>query len=279
VRGLARAGAALARSGGLRTAAGRGLDLVTQVGDTAAEVVRSRRDPALVAERRRVAARRRLVLWSLATLLLAAFGATELVDVIGGDVTAASVGVLVLVFGLLLYCLIGVAKAGIDLIARTRVVRRLPAPQPQRRAVAPTIRPLFARLDGYSDALRQVTGTIGVAADDSDMRGLRDRTLSAADAAEVRLRGRAAELTAMLRGGKPPAGSPVAATCAQLKQQIAAGVDQYGRLVAAASEAASASSDLAERVAPIGGLGDATEQLNALAAGMREITDAATPRP
>ena len=105
------------------------------------------------------------------------------------------------------------------------------------------------------------------------------RSAKARTAAEVRLRARAAELTAMLRGGKPRAGSSMAATCAQLGQEIGAGVDQYGRLVSAASEAASASTDLAERVAPVGGLSDATEQLGALATGMREITEAATTRP
>lgn len=272
MRGVARVGAALVRSGGLRNAAGRGLDLVTQVSDTAAEVVRQHRDPALVAERRRVAARRRLVLWSLTALVLAALAATDLVRAVGGDVDAGSIGVLVLALGLLVYCLIGVARAGIDLRARTKVVRRLPAPQPNRRSVAAPIRPQIARLDGYSDALRQVVGMIGIASADPDMLVLRDQTLAAADDAEIRLRTRAAELTGILRGGRPRAGSSLAASCQQLQREITAGVDEYGRLVSAASEAASASADLAASVAPVGGLGDATDQLTALATGMRAIT-------
>lgn len=276
MRGVARVGAALARSGGLRTAAGRGLDLVAQVSDTAAEVMRSRRDPALVAQRRQLAARRRLVLWSLVALLLVAAGATELIQAIGGDVSAGSIGVLVVVLGLLVYCLIGVVQAAVDLRVRTKVVRRLPAPQPRRRPVASGIRPVIARLDGYSDALRQVVGMIGIASADPDMRELRDRTLAAADAAEVWLRGRATELTAMLRGGRPLAGSAVAAACAQLRREIDTGVVQYGRLVAAASGAASASAELAARTMPIGGVADATDQLNVLATGMREISDSAT---
>jgi hypothetical protein len=117
-----------------------------------------------------------------------------------------------------------------------------------------------------------------VVQDDPGIRRLRDETLAAADAAEVRLRAQAAELTSLLRGGRPPAGSRLAAACASLKAQIVAGVDEYGRLVAAASEAASASRALAASTSPAGGVAEVTGQLAALAAGMRELTEMATPQ-
>ncbi len=277
MRGVARTGAAVARSAAARSAAVRGLDLITQVGDTAAEAIRSRRDPAMVAQRRRVAARRRLSAWSIVALLLAGAGATGLVDVIGGDVSAASIGGLVLLTGLLAYALIGVTRAAVDLRARSLVIRRLPAAQPRRPAVTAAIRPLIARLDGYSDALRLVVGEVGVGGADQSMRSLREQTLAAADAAETRLRGQAAELTAMMRAGRPPAGSQVAAACEQLQRQIGIGIDEYGRLVAAASEAASASHALAVTAGADGGLGYATDQLTSLAAGMRELIEQAPP--
>ena len=275
MRGVARAGAALARSGALRSAAGRGLDLVTQVSDSAAEAIRLRRDPALIAERRRVAARRRLVAWSLLALVLAALSVTDLLAALGGDVSATSIGVLVLMVGLLAYAVIGVARSGIDLRARTLVVRRLPAPQPRRRAGTASIRPLINRLDGYSDALRQVVGAVGLdatAQSAAAMRTLRSETLAAADDAESGLRGRAAELTAMMHAGTPAAGTPQAATCRRLRAEIAAGVEEYGRLVDAAYQAAAASRDLASSAAVPSAMSRATDQLTALAAGMRDLT-------
>jgi hypothetical protein len=278
MRAVVRVGTALARSGALRTVAGRGLDMVAQVSDTAAEVMRSRRDASLVAARRRRAARRRVTAWSLGALLFAAIGATGVVQMASDGMNAGAVGALVLMVGLLVYCLVGVVRGSIDLRARTKVVRRLPAPQPPRRPVGSAIRNQIARLDGYSDALRQTTGMIGVVQDDPGIRRLRDETLAAADAAEVRLRAQAAELTSLLRGGRPPAGSQLAAACASLKAQIVAGVDEYGRLVAAASEAASASRALAASTSPAGGVAEVTGQLAALAAGMRELTEMATPQ-
>jgi hypothetical protein len=278
MRAVVRVGTALARSGALRTVAGRGLDMVAQVSDTAAEVMRSRRDASLVAARRRRAARRRVTAWSLGALLFAAIGATGVVQMASDGMNAGAVGALVLMVGLLVYCLVGVVRGSIDLRARTKVVQRLPAPQPARRPVGSAIRNQIARLDGYSDALRQTTGMIGVVQDDPGIRRLRDETLAAADAAEVRLRAQAAELTSLLRGGRPPAGSQLAAACTRLKAQIVAGVDEYGRLVAAASEAASASRALAVSTSPAGGVAEVTGQLAALAAGMRELTEMATPQ-
>jgi hypothetical protein len=241
--------------------------------------MRSRRDPSLVAARRRRAARRRVTASSLGALLFAAIGATGVLQMASDGMDAGAVGALVLMVGLLVFCLVGVVRAGIDLRARTKVMRRLPAPQPPRRPVAGAIRAQIARLDGYSDALRQTTGMIGIVQDDSGVRRLRDETLAAADAAEGRLRAQAGELTSMLRGGRPPAGSRLAAACDSLKSQIVTGVDEYGRLVAAASEAASASRALAASAGPTGGMSEATDQLAALAAGMRELPGTAAPQP
>jgi hypothetical protein len=59
----------------------------------------------------------------------------------------------------------------------------------------------------------------------------------------------------------------------RLEQEIHDGVDEYGRLVAAASDAAGASQRLGEAVlAGRTDLAELTDRLTALADGMREIT-------
>lgn len=273
MRGLAKVGSAVARSASVRAAAGRGVDLVAQATGTATEALRSRRDPSVVAERRRVAARRRLTAWSLICLVLATLSVIEGIEVFSGGASATSIGMLVLLAGLLVYGLIGVARAGVDLRSRTLAVRRLPAPQPARRPVSAGIRPLMGRLDGYSDALRQLVGALGSAGTGSPLRRLRDETLQAADAAEIRLRARAAELTAVVRAGGPT----LPATRARLERDIADGVEEYGRLVAAAGEAAAAWGELNRSTTGAGGVARVTEELTALAAGMRELVSAAPP--
>lgn len=264
----------------LRAAAVRGRDAVTAVKDTAAEALRTRRDPALVAERRRVAARRRLAGWSLIGIILTAVCVAGLMGVTRGAAGVAEIGGLVLAAGLWVYSVVGIATAARDLRARAAVVRNLPPPQPARRAVAGSVRPVMARLDAYSDALRSGIGTIGFGPDASDyaaLRSIRDETLAAADAAEVRLRRQASELSAMLRAAEPSANAHLASTCATLRREIDAGVDEYGRLVVAASSATAAS----RQVAMAAGAGDevqrATERLAALAAGMRELLKADSP--
>ncbi len=271
MRRVAKAGAALARSGAWRDATGRGIDLAVRAGDTVAEALRTRRDPALIAERRRVAARRRLLGWSLVGLVLAALSVAGVLSAIGGDVSAGLIGALVLAVGLLVYSLIGAVRAAVDLRARTLIVRRLPAPQPRRPSVTPAIRPLMARLDGYSDALRQVVSGIGLGGAGTEMHALRNQTLAAADAAESRLRAQAAELTAVTRSGAGSGDGQLAAARQRLRRGIEAGVDEYGRLVAAASDAAAASRELAAAT-PTGEMTMLTERLTALAAGMRELT-------
>lgn len=275
----------------VRAAMDRGLDMVTTVTDTAAEAMRKRRDPTYVAERRRVAARRRLTAWSLAGLAMLGVGASGAVDMAQGDPTVTSVGATVLVAGLFVYCVAGTVQAGRDLRRRALEARLLPPPGPDRRAVTGALRPLIARLDAYSDVLRQSVGMIGIAASPRSVRRssagassigaaagassdavqqLRNETLASADAAEMRLRSKAAEYTALMRGGSAPELERVRA---RLEQELRDGVDEYGRLVAAASDAAGASQGLGH--AALAGrteLAELTDRLAALADGMREIT-------
>jgi hypothetical protein len=246
-------------------AAGQGADLVSQVTVTAAEVMRSRREPSAVAERRRLAARRRLTGWSVTSLLLAALGTYGFITVFSGGGDAADIAALVLIVGLLVWCVLGAVRAGIDLRIRTRIVRRLPAPQPRRSAVASAIRPQIDRLSDYSDSLRELIGMVGIAEGDPGVREVRDQTLAAADEAENALRSRAGDRAS------------VAPTCSALTAEITAGVEQYGRLVVATGQAAAASRQLAGSTPRVDQLADATDRLTALAAAMRELAGP-TPR-
>jgi hypothetical protein len=262
-------------------AASQGADLFSQVTATAAEVLRTRRDPAVVAERRRVAARRRLNGWAAGSLVLAALGTYGGITAFSGSGDAADVAALVLVIGLLVWCLLGAMRAGVDLRVRTRIVRRLPAPQPRRVAVAGAIRPQMDRLSDYSDSLRELIGMVGIADEpaaggpSNGMRTMRDDTLAAADAAESALRARAAELSALTRMAKATGDRrSMGQTVAALGREITAGVDQYGRLVAATGEAVVASRRLAGSVPRVDELADATDRLNALASAMRELSAA-----
>lgn len=274
MRDAAGSGGSRNRTEALLAAVVRGRDVMTAVRDTAAEALRTRRDPSLVAERRRVAARRRLAGWSVVGLALTALCVAGILEMARGAASVTLVGGLVLAAGLWVYCVIGTVQGARDLHARTRVVRSLPPAQPARRPVAGAIRPVIARLDAYSDALRSGIGAVGAESDAEPyqaLRYVRDETLAAADAAEVRLRRQASEWSAMARAGEAGASSALSATCAQLRRAIEAGVDEYGRLVVAASDAAAAS----RQVAAASGAGDdmrqATERLTALAMGMREL--------
>ena len=85
---------------------------------------------------------------------------------------------MVLFLALFIWCIVGVVRASIDLRVRKRVMAELPAAAPARPAVAGAIRPEMARLDGYSDGLRQLVGMIGIVEDDPSLRQLRDEILS-----------------------------------------------------------------------------------------------------
>jgi len=268
-----------------------GIDLAGQVGATAAEMMRARRDPAVIARKRRRAAKRRAQAWSVGVLASGGATAVAAATLLPGGLSAGLVLALIFLSALFVWCVVGAVRAAAELRARTRAVAALPPPSPARRAVAAEIRPEMARLDGYSDGLRHLIGMIGIADDDPGVRALRNETLSAADASEARLRQRAADLTGLLKARRtsPPGGAgQLDAAADQLRRQLHDGVAGYGELVTAAGEAVAASRQLADpaggsraqlmpadpTVADVGHheLEQHVDQLRALAAGMRELT-------
>lgn len=276
----------------------QGLDLAAQVGATAAEAVRSRREPAQVARRRQRAARRRLRAWSAGTVVTVAGGAG--VIAIGG-LSAPAIVALVFLSLVLTLCVVRGIRAAGDLRNRNRVVNALPPPSPRRAAVAGELRAPMARLDGYSDGLRRLVGMIGLVEDET-VRAVRDEVIAAADSTELRLRDRAAQASALIRARRradPGVGGQLDGTIAAMRREIEDGVAGYGALVAAANEAVHATRSLAQGalgqsgpaavlpvaattpsgpahpVAPASGapeLAEPVDQLHALAAGMRELT-------
>lgn len=267
--------------------------MATLVGATAAEAMRTRRDPAVVARKRRRAAKRRVRAWSAGAVGSGALVATGMVTVVAEGLTAGAVGAMILLVAVLVWCIVGIVRASVDVRARNRVIAALPAASPPRPAVAGEIRSEMARLDGYSDGLRHLVGMIGIVDDDAGVRALRDEILDAADTSEARLRRQATDLSGLLsarRGAPPEAKARLDATAGLLRAQIHAGVAGYGELVSAASEAVAASRNLADHVGPPGPAslemlgGPATggslhpelehpiDQLRSLAAGMRELT-------
>jgi hypothetical protein len=277
---------------------GPGLDLAAQVGATAAEAVRSRREPAQVARRRQRAARRRVRAWSAGTVVTVAGGAG--VVAVGGLSAPAIVALAFLTLVLTLCVLRGIRAAG-DLRNRNRVVNALPPPSPRRSAVAGELRAPMTRLDGYSDGLRRLVGMIGLI-EDGTVRSVRDEVIAAADATEQRLRDRAAEASTLIRARRRAAadvGGQLDGTIVAMRREIDDGVAGYGALVVAANEAVHATRSLAQgapgqarppAVAPVGApapetvvhstvptwgapeLAERIDQLHALAAGMRELT-------
>ncbi len=277
-----------------KAAVSHGVELATMVSATAAEAVRTRRDPAMVARRRRRSAKRRVRAWTSGTVVGTAATAGGAVVIATGGLSAGVVAALVISVAFLVWSIVGLVRAAADLRARTRIVDALPAASPPRRAVAGAIRPEIARLDGYSDGLRQLMGMVGIVDDDPGVRELRDEILAAADATETRLRRQADELTAVLRAQRnapPDVVAQLDATANLLSTRIREGVAGYGQLVSAASEAAAASRSLADRTArpgittpsgavePVASTGSLhpelehpIDQLRSLAAGMRELT-------
>jgi hypothetical protein len=271
-----------------------GIDLAGQVGATAAEMLRTRRDPAVIARRKRRAAKRRLKVWSGGVIGSGAATAVVAVTVVPGGLSAGAVLALIFLAALLVYCVVGAVRAAAELKARTRAVAALPPPSPARRAVAAEIRPEMARLDGYSDGLRHLVGMIGIVDDDPGVRAMRDETLSAADASEARLRQRAVDLSGLLkarRAAPPGSTEQLDAAADLLRRQLHDGVAGYGELVSAAGEAVAASRRLADQAGGSGvpalsagtnaasvrdaqhhELEQQVDQLRSLAAGMRELT-------
>jgi hypothetical protein len=270
-------------------AVGRSAEVVNQVSATAAEVMRSRRDPAVVAEKKRRAAKRRITAWSAGAVVAGAITATGAAAVIEGDNSPGAIGGMILLIAILIWCIVGVIRASVDLRSRNRAIATLPPPSMARPPVAGEIRGEMARLDGYADGLRHLVGMIGIV-DDASVRVLRGEIVSAADASEARLRNQAVALTGLLkarRSAPPEAAKQLDATAGVLTRQIHDGVANYGQLVSAASEAVAASTTLAEQSdqGRSGGvsltksganryaeLDHSIDQLRALAAGMRELT-------
>lgn len=271
-----------------------GADLAVQASASAAEFIRARRDPSVQAQKRIRAARRRVTAWSAGAVVGGALSATSALQLSNEGAIAGRVGALVLFVGLLVWCVIGVVRASIDLRARKRALVELPAAAPARPAVAGAIRPEMAQLDGYSDGLRQLVGMIGIVQNDPSLRQLRDEILVAADVSEARLRRQAKDLTGLIKARRtapPDAADQLAGTVKVLREEIRNGVAGYGELVSAASEAVVASRGLADRTAHPGTggvslsktddpavgalhpeLDQPIDQLRALAAGMRELT-------
>lgn len=254
----------------------KGTDLVVQVSSSAAGFMRNRKDVSVIAERKRRAARRRVTGWSGVSVVALGAAAVPVTGMVTGGVTGGAVFLAVVCLALLIWGLVNLTRAVSDLRDRTRFVRELPPPQPARPVVASAIRPQIQLLDGYSDGLRQLVGMIGVVHDDPQLRAMRDDILGSADTAEARLRRQAADYSGLVkaRNSAPPEARPrLDGTAEHLRAAIEVGVAGYGELVTAASETVAASRELAAGSAypETPELRDRTDQLRALASGMREL--------
>lgn len=252
-----------------RSALARGVDAAGQVGTAAAEVVRVRRDPSKVAQRQVDRARRRVVAWSAGTLASGAWATVQVVDWVQNGLSAFIVVWLVFCLAGLVWMAPNLTRSIGDLRARRRALTALPPPQPSRPAVPGVVRPQMQRLGQLSDGLRSLVGLIGWIEDDAVLT-LRSDLITAADTAEVRLRRAAVGLGGLLKArDAAPAESRDAAHAVVERTiaQIDLGVEEYARLVAAATETVAAG-----EVAPAGELTAHSDTLLALAHGMREIS-------
>ena len=158
--------------------------------------------------------------------------------------SAGAVGALFLLIAVLVWCIVGVVRAAIDLRQRTRVVRSTAAAaagpaggrrrDPRRDAPA---RRVFRRAAA-------AVGMIGVV-EDADAAGAarRDPALRRRCGGAAAARTRRASPWCCARGGPrgPTRRAQLDATADHLRREIVAGVDGYGELVSAASDAVSAS--------------------------------------
>ena len=103
-------------------AVGHGVDLAGQVSAAAAEMIRVRRDPAVQARKRRRAASRRLKAWSAGAVVSGAVTATGVAAVVDEGWTSGAVGAMVFLVAILLWCIIGIVRASVDLRVRTRAL-------------------------------------------------------------------------------------------------------------------------------------------------------------
>ncbi len=247
-------------------------EVVGQMTSAAGDMLRVRRDPAVAAQRRVRAAKRRTTLWSVGAAFPAAGLATTF---LGGPAAAAlegfALGRTILYAAVLLLCLYGAIRGARDIRLRNKVFRELPPPPPHRPPVSSKIRGEMNKLGGYSDGLRQLTAMTGVDRDSEVAKELRRDIIVAADGAERALRRRAAELTGIYEAMKTTpreAGAGLQQMAGQLTSEITSGVTAYGDLVSAASEIVVAANALRSNSIE---LQDQTDQLRGLAMGMREL--------
>lgn len=252
-------------------AVSRSAGALGEVSATAVELLRSRREPAAVASRKRRRANAAAGAWSIGGAFTLAVAAAGLGRADSAESVGATVGVLVILAVIFIWCVVGVVRNALKARQLKRELARLPAAAPVRPRVDPTIRPVIAELDGYSDGLRQLVGLIGVV-DDPSTNSLRAEILSTADAAERSIRRQAGELTGVLRARRSAPRDAMAgldATSRLMADRIRGEVSEYGALVSAAGDAVAASRALAptdQRVQ------EGAERLRALAVGMRELT-------
>lgn len=246
-------------------------EVVHQATAAAGEMLRVRREPAVVAARKVRSAKRRSGMWAAAAAVPAAGAAVQFATHGAAAFASAEVLTTTIYLSLLLVCLAGLVRAVVELRQRTVVRRSLPPPAPPRTVVAPRIRPQLAKLNDYSDGLRKLAGMAALDPSSALGRELQLDIITAADSAEAALRARAIELTNLdLAAGTAPddARPGLRRVADQLAQDIAAGVAEYGGYVSAVSEIVVAGRTLR---ADGGELVDGTDRLRGLAMGMREL--------
>jgi hypothetical protein len=245
-------------------------EAVRQATSAAGEMLRARRDPSVVAARRVRSAQRRVSLWAAGAVVPAGGVAVQL-NSTAGAFAGPEVLRTLLYLMLVLVCLFGAARAGLELRERRAAQRALPPPPPARTVVAPRIRPQMAELGRYSEGLRKLAGLTGLDPASPLAIGLRNDIITSADSAERSLRERAVELTDLeyAAATAPADARPGLRTVAdRLASDIAAGVAEYGNYVTAVSEIV-----VAGRTMRVSGneLADGADKLRWLAVGMREL--------
>ncbi|MBM9469206.1 phage shock envelope stress response protein PspM [Nakamurella leprariae] len=264
-----------------------GGELAGTVSNAATELVRTRRDASAVAARRHRAARRRVQVWSVGTGvgLAGTAGATVGLLTPGAELVIPAL-LLVGFLAVLIWSIGGLVRAVRDARERSRALAALPPPQPRRPAVAAAVRPSMVELNGYSDSLRQLVGLLAAGDAGRSTVDLRQDVVRVADDAEVSLRERSVELSALIRtrSAAPADAQPgLDGAIRLLTEDIRAGVASYGQLVAVTAETVAAAREL-HGSAPGGGIAgagapavaalqDATDRLRGLTMGLRELTD------
>lgn len=265
--------AAMSRSG-----VAAGVRAAGQVGTAAAELMRSRRDPAVIARRRYRSARQRLWWWLVIAVAGAGATAGFVLSMVHTGVGAMPVVKCAVAALAAAWGGAGAYRAFTDVRRYGRQILALPPPQPARRPVTQAVKAELEQLDNYSDSLRTLVGMIGVTGTSDDRQILRTRreVLDAADEVETQIRAQADELTDLQqawRGAPAAAREELTTAAAASTARIRTGVAEYGRLVTATSEVVSASGNLRSAA---GGdrahLSETTDRLRALAAGMRELS-------